>query len=712
MIHRGGSTITKQNKIIVAVVLIAILLCGVVYAKLSNTALKITGIAKAEVVQDFKVYYTGNVIKEEASESYIKVEASPIAKTKSATVNILGLAKKDDYGYAILEIENGSKNIDALSVEIDTNTPTFDGDSNLFDVDVMMCDVNGVQISNYALKSGEKTYVKIFAKLLQTPIDYQEATITAKIIATREEVEEPVYIDKYVCKNQDITAINRMDWTYTKAIIANKGSTVLDSINSNVPYWAALTVIKNAEGKYIITNISPNDGVTYKGSIKIPENGFVLLIYDPQFNLEEIDLEDNEIIVKLNDGTTVESWKTKSALSSSLGSFDIISGKEIVDQDPDDLNLPKGEGDYLYSYYTRAERELKKLTLEEKIAQMYVVGGSKSYFNSMSQYKFGGYLFFADFFENKNINTVSSEIAGYQTAVKNAGGLPLLTSIDEEGYKVSRLRTSGFLAANGYNDFLNSRDLYATKEDGTPNWTPIEEDVWNKNDLLEKLGLNLNFAPDVDIADPSAYIYERTLGQNASITGEYASRVIMASKNTKVSYSLKHFPGYGNSGDTHNGFETDTRTRAEFDAKDLIPFQRGITSGAECVMVSHNLVTCMDDTYPSSISQKVHNVLRNELGYTNIIITDAINMGAIHKTYTSRDAIIHAINAGNDMICISLDGTQKDVVAGSDGSYDTLTYEKLITYVVDAINKGEVSEDTINLAVRRIIAWKMYKGLM
>lgn len=692
----------------------AILLCGVVSAQLSNATLKITGKARAEVVQDFKVYYTGNVIKEESSESYIKVEANPIAMTKSATVNILGLAKKDDYGYAILEIENGSKNINALSVEIDVNTPTFDGDSNLFDIDIIMCDANGMQISNYALKSGEKTYVKVFAKLLQTPLDYSEAKITAKILATKEEEKEPepVYVDKYVCKNQTITAINKMDWTYTKAIIANKGNTVLDSISSNVPYWAALTVIKNAEGKYTITNISPNDGSTYKGSIRIPENGFILIIYDPQFNLGDIDLADNEIIIKLNDGTTVESWKTKSALNSSLGTFEIISGKELVDQDPTDLNLPKGENDYLYSYYARAEQELMKLTLEEKIAQMYVVGGQKSYFSSLAKYKFGGYLFFADFYENTNVNTVANNVASYQEAVKNVGGLPLLTSIDEEGYKVSRLRASGFLSANGYSDFLNSKDLYATKADGTPNWSPIEEDVWNKCDLLEKLGINLNFAPDVDIADPSAYIYERTLGQNAEITGEYASRVIMASKNTKVSYSLKHFPGYGNSGDTHNNFETDTRTRAQFDAKDLIPFKRGIVSGAECVMVSHNLVTCMDDTYPSSISKKVHDVLRNELGYTNIIITDAINMGAIRKTYTSRDSIIKAINAGNDMICISLDGSQKDVVAGSDGTYDTLTYDKLISYVVDAVNKGEVSEDTINLAVRRIIAWKMYKGLL
>ncbi len=704
--------IAKQNKIVVALVVIAILLCVVVYAQLSNATLSITGKAMAEVAQDFKVYYTGNVIKEEAPESYIKVEASPIAMTKSATVNILGLAKKDDYGCAILEIENGSKNIDALSVEVDASTPTFEGDSNLFDVDVIMCDVNGVQISNYELKSGEKTYVKIFAKLLQTPIDYQEATITAKIIATKKEVGEPVYVDRYVCKNQDITAINRMDWTYTKAIIANKGSTVLDSINSNVPYWAALTIIKNTEGKYTITNISPNDGATNKGSIKIPENGFILIVYDPKFNLGDIDLNDNEIIVKLNDGTTVESWKTKSALASSLGTFDIISGKEVVFEKPSDINLPKGENDYLYSYYERAEKELSKLTLEERIAQMYVVGCSKSYFNSLAKYKFGGYLFFADFFENKNIATVSSEVAGYQSAVKNEGGLPLLTSIDEEGYKVSRLRTSGFLSANGYSDFLNSRDLYAINDDGTPNWAPIEEDFWNKDSLLEKIGLNLNFAPDVDIAEPSAYIYERTLGQNAEITGEYASRAVMASKSTNVSYSLKHFPGYGNSGDTHNGFETDTRTRAQFDEKDLIPFKKGIASGAECIMVSHNLVTCMDDTYPSSISRKVHDVLRKELGYTNIIITDAINMGAIHKTYTSRDAIIYAINAGNDMICISLDGSQKDVVAGSDSSYDTLTYEKLISYVVDAVESGEVSKDTIDLAVRRIIAWKMYKGLM
>lgn len=692
-----------------------------VYAQLSKNLLNITGTAMAGVDQDFKVYYTGNVMKEEASETYIKVEASPIAKTKNATVNILGLAKKDDYGCAILEIKNASDNIDEISVYVDANTPTFDGDKELFDINVIMCDADGTQISDYSVPSGGLTYVKVFAKLLKTPTDHQEATITAKIIAAKEEEPGPSHDDKYVCKNQEITMINSFNWdggsTYFKAIIANKGSTVYESISENLPYWYAFTVITTADGKYTITNIYDNKG-TEKGSIPIPENGFIFLVYEPQFTPEDINLNDNELIIKLSDGSTVDSWKTKAGrISLQLGTYDIISGKEIIIDPPDDLNLPKGENDYLYSYYARAERELSKLTLEEKIAQMYVVGGPTS-FSNMAQYKFGGYLFFADFFKNKNVSTVSSEIAGYQTDIKNAGGLPLLMSIDEEGNTVSRLKASGFLAANGYSEFKDSCDLYATKEDGSQNWLPIEEDIVNKSDLLGKLGLNLNFAPDVDVADPlvdgeEPYMYKRTLKQNATITGEYASRVLAVSKRTGVSYSLKHFPGYGNSLDTHMGFATDNRTRAEFNARDLIPFKRGIAAGAEFIMVSHNLVTCMDGEFPSSISKKVHDVLRNELGYTNIIITDALNMDAIHDTYTSRDAIIHAINAGNDMICISLNGSgEQDAVAGSDGKKDTLTYAKLISYVVDAVNSGKVTEDTINLAVRRIIAWKMYKGLM
>lgn len=301
---------------------------------------------------------------------------------------------------------------------------------------------------------------------------------------------------------------------------------------------------------------------------------------------------------------------------------------------------------------------------------------------------------------------------------------------------------SGFLEYNGLDNFEDSADLFLADNPNLQGWEDsyadfvwdnIENDVWNKCKILSQIGINLNFAPVVDIADSGSYIYKRTLKQNATVTSVYAQSVIEATKILEskgltahsVSYTLKHFPGYGNSVDTHGSFSMDSRELSEFESSDLLPFIQGIKHGAECIMVSHNVIKCMEsDTenmYPASISKDVHDYLRNKLGYTNIIITDALNMGAIYTTYTSREAIIRAINAGNDMICISLNGSKTDGVANSDGEYETLTYENLINYVKTAVENYDnpdvpedekISEYTINLAVRRIIAWKMYKGLL
>lgn len=301
---------------------------------------------------------------------------------------------------------------------------------------------------------------------------------------------------------------------------------------------------------------------------------------------------------------------------------------------------------------------------------------------------------------------------------------------------------SGFLEYNSLDNFKDSADLFLADNPNLTgdeyrydqfNWDNVESDVWNKCKILSQIGINLNFAPVVDVASSDSYIYNRTLKQRGMRTSFYAKAVIEATKALEgkgltahsVSYTLKHFPGYGNSVDTHGSFSMDSRELSEFESSDLLPFIQGIQSGAECIMVSHNVIECMEsDTenmYPASISKDVHNYLRNKLGYTNIIITDALNMGAIYTTYTSREAIIRAVNAGNDMICISLNGSKTDSVANSDGEYETLNYENLINYVKTAVENYDnpnvpddekISEYTINLAVRRIIAWKMYKGLL
>ena len=185
-------------------------------------------------------------------------------------------------------------------------------------------------------------------------------------------------------------------------------------------------------------------------------------------------------------------------------------------------------------------------------------------------------------------------------------------------------------------------------------------------------------------------MYERTIGQSTDITSDYAKTVIESSKGLGVSYTLKHFPGYGNNADTHTGSATDQRTLEEITKNDLPPFEAGISKGAEAVLVSHNTVTSIDSNNASSLSPSVHNLLRNQLGFTGIIMTDDLAMGAVSSV---PDVYVKAILAGNDLLI-------------------TTDYEESFNSIKKAVQDGTISESLIDKLAFRILAWKYYKGLM
>ena len=234
--------------------------------------------------------------------------------------------------------------------------------------------------------------------------------------------------------------------------------------------------------------------------------------------------------------------------------------------------------------------------------------------------------------------------------------------------------------------FLSSREL---NQLGGMN--KIKEDTIEKSTLLKELGLNVNLAPVVDVSTNSSdYMYERTIGENTDITSEFAKTVIKASKGKEVSYTLKHFPGYGNNRDTHTGSSTDNRTLDDIKKNDLPPFKAGIDEGAEAVLVSHNIVNSIDSSNPASLSPSVHNLLRNDLGFTGVIITDDLAMGA---TSSIDDAVVKAMLAGNDLLIVT-------------------DYEESINKIKKAIQDGTISEEQINKLAFRVLAWKYYKGIM
>lgn len=331
-------------------------------------------------------------------------------------------------------------------------------------------------------------------------------------------------------------------------------------------------------------------------------------------------------------------------------------------------------------YYTLASNKINTLTLDEKIGQLFLVRYPESNQTSLlKQYNFAGYIFYEDDFTDKT----KYEVVKMMEELQQASKIPILTAVDEEGGDVVRVSSNPNLVNS---KFLSPSELY--KEGG---FDVIKLDTVNKSKVLYDLGLNLNLAPVVDVAtDPNSYIYNRTLQQNTELTSTYAKTVIEASKNSGVSYVLKHFPGYGNNADTHLGTATDTRSYDDIKDNDLPPFKAGIEAGAESILVSHNIVTAIDDVNPASLSSSVHKLLRNDLGFTGITIADDLGMGALDNY---EEPAVDAILAGNDLVIVT-------------------DFQNSIEEVKEAVNDGTISEDTINNLAKRVIAWKYYKGLM
>lgn len=336
--------------------------------------------------------------------------------------------------------------------------------------------------------------------------------------------------------------------------------------------------------------------------------------------------------------------------------------------------------DIFSDYYEQANKKLKELTLEEKIGQLFLV----RYPNSdqkevLKKYKFGGYLLFERDFKGKTKTEVKEMI----NKLQEASDIPLLIAVDEEGGGVVRVSSNQNLAKSR---FKSPMELY--KLGGLE---AIKEDTLEKSKLLSNLGINLNLAPVVDVStNPNDYMYKRSLGKNTNLTSMYAETVIHESKKENVSYTLKHFPGYGNNIDTHQESSIDNRSYEDIVKNDLPPFHAGIKAGAEAVLVSHNIVTSIDKNSPASLSKKIHELLRDELSFTGVIITDDLDMGAVSK---DEEATIKAILAENNIII-------------------TTDYQKSIESVKQAIQAGTIKEETIDKLVSNVIAWKYYKGLL
>lgn len=345
---------------------------------------------------------------------------------------------------------------------------------------------------------------------------------------------------------------------------------------------------------------------------------------------------------------------------------------------------------------TAVEEILGKMTLEEKIAQMFIItpealtgyssvtSAGEVTKEAFQKYPIGGLIYFAGNIQSKE--QVTEMISLQQQYSLERIGLPLFISVDEEGGSVARVANESPIAVKHFPDMASigaSPDALLQAEE-------LGDEIGR---YLKGLGFNLDFAPDADVlTNPeNTVVKQRSFGTDAEKTAELVVAVSKHLNEQGVYSCLKHFPGHGaTAGDTHKGFAYIDKTLEELKEAELLPFQEGIDAGVPFVMVGHiSAPNITGDDTPATLSKiLITDVLREDMQFDGIIITDAMNMGAISSGYSSKEAARLAVSAGVDMILMPTDFKA--------------AYEGLI----EAVKEGSIKEERINESVRRIVEMK------
>ena len=332
---------------------------------------------------------------------------------------------------------------------------------------------------------------------------------------------------------------------------------------------------------------------------------------------------------------------------------------------------------------TKEEEILNSMTLEEKIGQLFIVRYENiDEEDEVKQYQLGGITFYGKDFRYEDKDSIIELINSLQSDVK----IPMFMSVDEEGGSVARVSRWYQYRSE---IFLSPRDYY--EQGGLDLVLQMEEE---KAQLLSSLGLNMNLSPVADISDkPGAFMYDRSLGEDAYTTAEFVCRTAKISADYGVGSVIKHFPGHGNNTDTHFYTTRDTRSLEELKGNDLIPFQAAMDEGYSAVMIGHTVVEALDDEYPASLSKKVHDYIRNQMKFDGVIMPDALDMDTVSSSFNGENVAVLAIMTGNDILCTS-------------------EYKQQYDAVLEAVKNGKISIDQIDESVLRILKWKIELGII
>lgn len=338
------------------------------------------------------------------------------------------------------------------------------------------------------------------------------------------------------------------------------------------------------------------------------------------------------------------------------------------------------------------DETLAGMTLHEKVCQMMfvtpeeltgedgvTVAGDATR-QALENYPVGGIVYFAKNLESQD--QVKEMIDNSQ----KYSSIGLFVATDEEGGVVNRLMDTVGTTYIG--------SMYYYKDDGDE--TAYENAYTIANDM-SALGFNLDFAPVADVwSNPdNTVIGERAYSDDYAQAAELVGNAVKGFNDGGVMCTLKHFPGHGDTAeDSHYSSAYVHRTKEEVMADEMQPFRSGIEAGAEFVMVGHLIVPDIDEV-PATLSYKIATgILRDELKFEGVVITDSFEMESIADNYSVDDAVVMSVKAGMDMIL-----QPKDMASA-------------VNSIEQAVADGELSEDRIDESVRRILTLKESRGLL
>lgn len=382
---------------------------------------------------------------------------------------------------------------------------------------------------------------------------------------------------------------------------------------------------------------------------------------------------------------SVNDKKQAEELQKQLDELSQMQEEQAVVGAPSESAEPVEEIDYLDEIVNAS---IAEMPLEDKVAGLFmitpealtdmttVVRAGDTTREKLSERAVGGLIYFSQNIEN------AEQLTEMLSNTRSSSKYPILLAVDEEGGTVSRVAQSGLAENVGNMSEIGS----------TGDAAKAQEAGMTVGSYLSEFGFNMDFAPVADVVEEgNTVIGERSFGTDTNLVASMVSAWVEGIQSTGVSACLKHFPGLGDTTeDTHEGMAATEKSLEDFAARDFPVYQAGIEAGVDFVMVSHlSAPNVTGDNTPASLSEKmITEILRGQLGYDGVVITDAMNMTAITDYYTADEAAIKALQAGADMILMPED------------------YETAYNGVLEAVNNGTLTEERINESLRRVFRVK------